>query len=568
MATGAVYGPLLGGGPVWDDVFFWGADVRGGDGIGKAMAGAMGEAVPITMAVYWRPLSMATLTLQNELGMGFPWLKGANLAMFAVLACLAGVLGWAACRRAGMGWAVAMAGGVAATLFTAWHPAMAETAAWVSGRFDLMAALFFTGGLALVASGAKGRVWWLPACTALTILSKDAAMFLMLPLLAVSMADHAEGWRVRVVSAAGVLAVSAVLLAARAWVLGDGFSNPADHGEGAAGMAAIFMQAAGTYLGDMVFPAGFVSVLHPAGSMDMVTMVAGVMLVTSLGVSAAGVLKAGSGGARMLWAGGLGMAGGMVFLSAMPMFVRLTPTLVAADRYVAALVPMAGVAVALLAGRAVSALPGGGRAVLAGASLLICLNAAASWIHSRAWTDGLSFWTVAAQTRPGSTLAAAGLSMELLRRERHADAAVVADYGAGLLKTPDGGMSMDHTGVRILLAGAAAAWGRDGIPAGMAELDRIRGLAEKNPNMFKTAEAGPFLDMDVSMMKAIGYMNMGMCDEAGVELSILGGAVKRIEAMVNPSKKARDLMAGRERRLSSLVDACKMARAKGASSGG
>lgn len=136
---------------------------------------------------WWRPVPLVTFAAQAQAGAGARGLHAANVAMHAgATAALGAVL-----VHAGLPLWAALAG-------AAWFatlPAHAESVAWISGRTDLLCALFALLALALDRRARRRGHAWAGAgalgAFALALLSKEAAAALAAVVLAADLADRA-----------------------------------------------------------------------------------------------------------------------------------------------------------------------------------------------------------------------------------------------------------------------------------------------------------------------------------------------------------------------------------------
>jgi len=177
-----IYINSLGGGFVWDDrqLVLRQPEVRSLASIPEFFTSPLftGE----DGAAYYRPVVTTTLAIDHAVGgSGQPWVFHlTNLLIYA--ACCAAVC---ALFRRLVGVGLASLGG--ALLFAA-HAVHSESVAWISGRSDILAALFMTLALlaALRREDSSGGGWLprrfaLPAagvCTLLALLSKEVAFVL------------------------------------------------------------------------------------------------------------------------------------------------------------------------------------------------------------------------------------------------------------------------------------------------------------------------------------------------------------------------------------------------------
>ncbi len=132
----------------------------------------------------WRPLTVASYRAQwDGTGRAGPFLA-ANIALHVAVALLVLALG----RRLGLGGG----GSLIAGLLFACHPVHAEAVAWVSGRAELLAALFVLASWRAHLSDRRGAGWLSALLFFLALLSKENA--LVAPAL-FAIADAALGRR-------------------------------------------------------------------------------------------------------------------------------------------------------------------------------------------------------------------------------------------------------------------------------------------------------------------------------------------------------------------------------------
>ncbi len=188
LLAASVYAPSLRGGFVWDDV----------EVIEKSLdtfttRGMIGQLLPppaeSKMARYWRPVLYASYVVDGALWGRAP--RGFHLTNVVLYGASVVAL-WAAFLLVlgALAPSTAPAGALLGAALFALHPMHVESVAWVSGRTDVLAGLFFFLALALhakgrSASGAAGVAYVAGAALgfALSLLSKEAAVAFPLAVL-------------------------------------------------------------------------------------------------------------------------------------------------------------------------------------------------------------------------------------------------------------------------------------------------------------------------------------------------------------------------------------------------
>ncbi len=338
-----------------------------------ALTPALGYPIPVTIATY---------RLEHALsGLDPAPYHATNVALHAVVALLL----FAAARRLGAGpW---LAGGVA--LATALHPAVVEPVAWVSGRKEVLAALFVLlafRSFSRVAQGLRAR---LPAALFLLLatLSKPSAAFL--PLLFAAM-DRPRSDDVARGADRGRL-VWLALLAVHLALVGAGFAFQAQVGAlarlGGPGDTVLrVLASAGRHAGILVFPVDLApKYLDPPGGPEASLVVAGA--VATLAFSALAVLAWRRG--HPAWPG-LALA----LLTWLPSSGVVPLNREYADSYL--YVPMCGLVLAVAAWLR-GVLPRASRHVRTGLAAAgfagVTALAGASVAHAPVYRDGVSLWT-------------------------------------------------------------------------------------------------------------------------------------------------------------------------------
>jgi hypothetical protein len=167
LVGGALYGNVLGNDLVWDDR------------LTPADAGGLGSVVAGRTGSYHRPAVMLDLALEHRLWAGSAvGFHATSVAYHLAVAWLVGALA----QALGLGAGAALA---AALVFAA-HPVQTEAVSYVSGRTDVLAALFALLGLLAWRRARHAADRWALAATAafaMALLCKEAAVALPLVLL-------------------------------------------------------------------------------------------------------------------------------------------------------------------------------------------------------------------------------------------------------------------------------------------------------------------------------------------------------------------------------------------------
>jgi tetratricopeptide (TPR) repeat protein len=205
LAAAALYSPAAKGGWAWDDrqLVEPSPALRDLAGLGSAISTDLyRQASPNLEATgYWRPLALASYWLDSRIGEPPRSLHVGNVVLYALaVALLFRVL----LRREGDA-----AGPWAALLAAAWwafHPEQAEAVAWISCRYDLLAALAVLGLLAIPWRPGPARAGLHGLVFLAGLLSKDGFATMVLVVLADDWVERrgpaAAAWRWGAVAAA------------------------------------------------------------------------------------------------------------------------------------------------------------------------------------------------------------------------------------------------------------------------------------------------------------------------------------------------------------------------------
>ncbi len=384
------YANTLGNDFVWDDVHLIERNPHLSlDRIPDLLTEDFGRmAVPGDPNGLYRPVVLMSFLLDRELhGLDPTGYHVTNLLLHGLVSILVLVL---ASRWIGT-WLPAV---VVASIFAV-HPIHTESVTWISGRSDVLAALFFVATLLLYQRGREGST---PAyvgalvTAALAMGSKEVSITLPAVLVAIELV-HRIGGRGVAASLRSVLpfAIFAGLLAVRLVSIRVPWEPifPED-----AGIAERAWTAASTifvYAGRMLAPVTLNAELEPpVVTTPGLASFAGLAIVLILGVVAL------AGWRRRP---GLTLA---IFLAAVTLFPTLSlladVSELGAERYL--YLPSVGLLVA--AGFAIPTAARARTAVLAATLLLVALGLARTVDRNRDWRTGEEFHTVTAATAPGN----------------------------------------------------------------------------------------------------------------------------------------------------------------------
>jgi tetratricopeptide (TPR) repeat protein len=395
LAVCGVYVQALGGPFLWDDRLL----VLDAPLIEKGAA--LGEYLrqPFWMAVgarpasvsYYRPLVTLTFALDHRLhGSNSGGYHLTNIVLHLVCALLLLAL----LRRRGVGAATAT------LVTTAWAllPRLAEAAAWISGRTDLLATLWSL--LALLVWGPSwARRGGAALCLLLGLLAKESALA-VLPALAaaewVGLGSLSVGRRARTVarSVAPLGLAVAFYLGLRFWAIG--YRNETLP-LGAWGRTLTVLQSAGTYV-EMLFDAWRPrAVIGRVGANSMATMLLGALALVVAPLAAWRF--------RNHWSP-MSALGSTLAAAAVVPVLHLVPIplrTLAADRFL--YLPTAGLALGLASGleRALGKVPWRWGAIVA----LVGSLGVAAFQRVGVWSDETEFWVRTYLETPRTNNAAA-----------------------------------------------------------------------------------------------------------------------------------------------------------------
>ncbi|PID38711.1 MAG: hypothetical protein CSA65_02575 [Proteobacteria bacterium] len=422
LITAAVYARSIGGGFIWDDhnlivdnryVQDWrylrrNLESRFWDTSNTRQRWRQGH--------YFRPI--VTLSYQLDYALWGPRAAGFHLTNVA-LHLLVVWLAWLLCRRlAPQRLLVAVVG---AGVF-ALHPTRVESVVWISGRTDVLLALFVLAALlaferALAARGSRFALWltlgWLAWLGALGSKESAVGLALLLPALEVlfrrSPVDLSRrNWGLVHLPLVPVTAIFVVTVLTR---------------EGAAGSGALLerlwaVSAAASYYGEFILspyePNALVGLY-----LELTAASASRVLIGALTLVGGTALIVASWRRKPLAAFGLLFAG--LFFAPVLNLIPVSGTAVA-ERF--AYLPLFGLALALAVGIDSPRLaPRARQAALAGVALLACTWVAVIVIRTPDFASPLRFWQVAVAQNPRHPAAEEELAKELSRHGEFARAA-------------------------------------------------------------------------------------------------------------------------------------------------
>ncbi|WP_338864665.1 tetratricopeptide repeat protein [Myxococcus stipitatus] len=292
------------------------------------------------------------------------------------------------CRRAGASpWGAAV-GAAAFGVF----PRLTESVAWISGRTDVLAALFMLASLLVYRPSQSSRRWLSGALLLLGLLCKEVAVaglvgFTVLELRAVRARER--GWS----QAARNLLPMAVALVAYGVLRLNALRADVRELDGGASTGLSLAERALTALAAMGhYAVMLVDALRPRLQMGVVGEAPLPWVLLGAGVLAAGIILAWRRGGRLSPLSQAALAAGAVALTLVLHLIPLGIHTLASDRFL--YVPMAMLAVAFTAPieHAVRARPKQALAVSCGVLLAF---ATATHLRNRDWMDEMRLWRVA-----------------------------------------------------------------------------------------------------------------------------------------------------------------------------
>jgi tetratricopeptide (TPR) repeat protein len=415
VAVVAVYLQTLGGPFVWDDrlLVLDASLVEQGGSLGDYFRSPFwsGGTLHGADTNYYRPL--VTLSFALDRALHHDNAGGYHLTN-ALLHVANSLLVYALLRRHGARDAVA------ALLSVAWalQPRLAEAAAWISGRTDLLASLFTLGALLAVGPSAGRRIL-AALLVGVGLLAKESAAAGVLALAAGSFATHAAlPLRARVARTLVELAPLGAVLGAYGGLrlatvgLGDDVETL-----GAFGRVRAVIEALGTYAAMLLDPFRPRAIIGRPSARSVAALCAGLAVVALLVALVRRRPRLGVGSAT-----GVALAAGAL----VPVLhvVPIPLLTLAADRFL--YLPTAGLALA--GAPALDRFLRLGRARWAGALAGVLALSVATFGRVSVWSDELEFWIVTyLETPPTNHAAANELSNVYYRAGLFEDALFLAE---------------------------------------------------------------------------------------------------------------------------------------------
>lgn len=363
----------------------------------------------------WRPFTTLSLALDWRIGGGHPfWFHLVNLLTYAAITILWTLL----VRRLFRSLTLAM---VAGFLFAA-HPLHTEAVAWISGRGDLLAALFGLLALHLALADRSRLRPWAYLAVFFALASKETAAILPFLILytswATRRADRSWSWRFGLSCFAPVLAflvlrriVTGVWLAANV----DPLDNPLV-GTGILDRIPTVLDCAGRYLALLVVP-GRLSLDYAPPVLERVRGITPYLVAGLLGVAGLTVLAWRRSRKPEGWG-----AGWALITIALASNLFLVAVTIFAERLL--FLPSAG----LLLIPAAAGLRWGRRSVGLAVALRVLLVLALmggvvrTWIRNADYRDELTLYKAGVRAAPKSYKMRINLATELAKRGSHQEA--------------------------------------------------------------------------------------------------------------------------------------------------
>lgn len=215
----ALYWRTIGFGLVWDDNAYL------QPGVAYTDWASLWHWAFAPFFLYFRPLPLLTMGAEQILGGGAMWPHLTSVLLMTVNSLMVAILAAFCVQRRNPAAPAWIIGAGAGAVYAA-HPAMVESVAWISCRFDLMATFFVLG--ALVADRTLHRpgvrIVALGLCQFLALMSKEAALplILILPVWQYLFAEtQPYDWRHRKFEYAGLVAATGAYMAVRAASMPD-----------------------------------------------------------------------------------------------------------------------------------------------------------------------------------------------------------------------------------------------------------------------------------------------------------------------------------------------------------
>jgi len=378
LAVGVVYVQALGGPFLWDDrlLVLDAPLVEKTNALGDYFRHPfwMGAGAQPHDLTYYRPLVTLSFALDHRLHGNNP--GGFHLTNLGLHLTCAFLL-YACLRRARVREAVA------ALVTTAWalQPRLAEAAAWISGRTDLLATLFVLAALVVWGQSWSRRVA-AALCFGLGLFAKESALALPCALAAGEWLREPPGARslrrvaLRLAPFAGVFAAYVAL---RLIVVGFKDAMPP---LGAAQRTLVVLQTVGTYALALIDPLRPRAVIGRVGALSVPHIALGVVALAALALAAVRLRR------RLTAESATGLT--LAAFSLLPVLhlVSIPLRTLAADRFL--YLPTAGLALAAAPG--LDGLLGAVRARWAAALVAVVTLGVAAFVRVGVWSDEVEFW--------------------------------------------------------------------------------------------------------------------------------------------------------------------------------
>lgn len=427
-----LHAPSLGWGWVWDDhqLIEQNAALRAPAPLARALVSDFWATSGPDASGLWRPLVTLSYAVDGAVSHWNPaWFRAMNLLAHAGVS---GLVAWVALLAGAPAWAALVAGSWFAVM-----PAHVESVAWISGRTDVLCALWFLVALGLDERarrrGAPWAGWGASVSLALALLAKETA----LPYVAVvAVAEWVRGskWREAARWLAPYLAVTLVYLGVHTLLVHaparPSFLDPQSVALGRRGVLLMLPE----YLAFLwpFYPHTAAVTISLAEAAEPARIV--VAAIVDLALAAA-----------IAWA--VARRRPLAVPLALLLFTLL-PTLVVdvvrgymlyAERFF--YLPSAGAA--LLLGLALARAHTGARAVLAGvAAVLVATSAVSAWRTLPAWSSDLAQFSQQVERAPDNYQAHVQLARQLLDIGRDDQAARELDAATALDATRPEAMSV------------------------------------------------------------------------------------------------------------------------------
>jgi tetratricopeptide (TPR) repeat protein len=366
----------------------------------------------IREALLWRPVTTLSFAIDWHLGGGgAAWFHAVNIGLHAIATLL---WAWLVLRIARRGTLALVAG-----LLFAVHPIHTEAVTWISGRAELLAAVF---GLAALHLAWSRRRWLTLPALLLAIGSKESAASLPLILLFLSFAfrgkrEDAPPWRLGVLSFAPVF-LYVILRRAVLGTWGGPSPDPMDNPMTGLGLFARLptaLDAAGRYLVLLLWPARL-SVDYSAPVMGVVRSLTPQLLVGLAALAGLVHLAVRKRTEPAGWGAAFALSS-FALASNIPVVIGT----IFAERLL--YLPSAGfLLIAACGGFALSRGRMSGRALQALLVVLLLAGAARSWTRNRDYLDEATMYAAGVRITPESPKMRFNHALALSRQGRHEEA--------------------------------------------------------------------------------------------------------------------------------------------------